>query len=70
MFTEKSRMIARTWHGTTSASKADAYLKFLIERAIPDYQSIAGNRGDHSYIVHLQLRQIGSRWKITGMDSL
>ena len=38
-------MIARAWHGRTAAGKADAYLKFLIERAIPDYQSIAGNRG-------------------------
>jgi len=38
-------LIARTWHGRTAAIKADEYLKFLIERAIPDYQSIAGNRG-------------------------
>src|SRR5512135_894108 len=38
-------MIARVWHGRTAASTADEYLKFLIERAIPDYQSIAGNRG-------------------------
>jgi heme-degrading monooxygenase HmoA len=36
-------MIARAWHGMTAASKADEYLKFLIERAIPDYQAIAGN---------------------------
>ena len=38
-------LIARTWHGRTAAIKADEYLKFLIERAIPDYQSIVGNRG-------------------------
>jgi heme-degrading monooxygenase HmoA len=38
-------MIARTWHGVTAASRADEYLDFLIKRAIPDYQSIAGNRG-------------------------
>ena len=30
-------LIARTWHGRTAAIKADEYLKFLIERAIPDY---------------------------------
>ncbi len=36
-------MIARAWHGRTAADKADEYLKFLIERAIPDYQSIDGN---------------------------
>ena len=38
-------MIARIWHGRTVTTKADECLKFLIERAIPDYQSIAGNRG-------------------------
>jgi heme-degrading monooxygenase HmoA len=38
-------LIARTWHGRTAAIKADEYLAFLIERAIPDYRSIAGNRG-------------------------
>lgn len=39
------RLIARAWHGRTDVLKADEYLKFLIERAVPDYQSIAGNRG-------------------------
>ena len=38
-------MIARTWHGITEATRADEYLDFLIQRAIPDYPSIAGNRG-------------------------
>jgi hypothetical protein len=38
-------LIVRTWHGRTDAIKADEYLKFLIDRAIPDYQSITGNRG-------------------------
>ena len=37
--------IARIWHGRTAATKADEYLKFLIGRAIPDYQSVVGNRG-------------------------
>jgi hypothetical protein len=27
-------------------------------------------RGDQSYIVHLQLRQVGDRWKIISMDGL
>ncbi len=40
-------MIARIWHGTTKASEAAAYLRFLEERAIPDYRSVAGNRGVH-----------------------
>jgi heme-degrading monooxygenase HmoA len=45
MSAEENSMIARAWHGRTAVGKADAYLKFLIERAIPDYQSINGNRG-------------------------
>ena len=36
-------MIARIWHGITSAAKADQYLKFLEARAIPDYKSVPGN---------------------------
>ena len=38
-------MIARIWHGLTKAARADAYLEFLKERAVPDYQKIPGNRG-------------------------
>jgi heme-degrading monooxygenase HmoA len=38
-------MIARIWHGRTRASRADEYLAFLEQRAIPDYQQVAGNRG-------------------------
>jgi len=38
-------MIARIWHGRTSSAKADAYVAFIHQRAIPDYQAVAGNRG-------------------------
>ena len=38
-------MIVRSWHGITKATQADEYLDFLVKRAIPDYQSTAGNRG-------------------------
>jgi heme-degrading monooxygenase HmoA len=38
-------MIARTWHGMTPAAKADAYLDFLKQRALPDYRRIPGNLG-------------------------
>jgi len=37
-------VIARIWHGTTPASKADAYLAFLQQRALPDYRGTPGNR--------------------------
>ncbi|HEY77397.1 MAG TPA: antibiotic biosynthesis monooxygenase [Thermoflexia bacterium] len=36
-------MIARIWHGRVPTSKAEAYRRFLNERAIPDYQSVEGN---------------------------
>ena len=38
-------MIVRMWHGRVPTSKAAAYRDFLNERAIPDYQSVAGNLG-------------------------
>jgi heme-degrading monooxygenase HmoA len=36
-------VICRIWHGRTHRSKADAYARFLAERAIPDYESVVGN---------------------------
>lgn len=38
-------MIARIWHGRTPAARADAYLDFLQQRAVPDYARVPGNRG-------------------------
>jgi heme-degrading monooxygenase HmoA len=40
-------MIVRMWHGRVPTSKAIAYRKFLNERAIPHYQSVAGNISVH-----------------------
>ena len=34
--------IMRLWHGEVAADKADEYEKFMIERAVPDYSSVAG----------------------------
>jgi heme-degrading monooxygenase HmoA len=36
-------MIARIWHGVTPADRADAYLEFIKERALPDYRAVPGN---------------------------
>jgi heme-degrading monooxygenase HmoA len=36
-------MIVRMWHGRVPTDKADRYRAFLNARAIPDYQSVAGN---------------------------
>ena len=44
-------MIARIWHGKTALHHYEAYSKFMIERAIPDYQKTSG------YIDHRFLRK-------------
>jgi heme-degrading monooxygenase HmoA len=36
-------MIVRMWHGRVPTEKAARYRDFLNERAVADYQSIAGN---------------------------
>jgi len=38
-------MIARVWNGRTPLEKADAYLAFLKERAVPDYSGVEGCLG-------------------------
>lgn len=51
-------VICRIWHGRTARSKADAYTRFLEDRAIPDYRSVAGNlsvavmRRDEGSVTH------------------
>ncbi len=54
-------MILRTWHGRTKLADADAYEKFMIERAAPDYKSIPGlkqlyfTRRDEGEVAHFLL---------------
>ncbi len=36
-------MIVRIRHGVTPIEKADAYERFLVGRAVPDYRSVPGN---------------------------
>ncbi len=38
-------MIARRWHGIVPKAKAEAYFRQMLDVAIPDYRSVAGNRG-------------------------
>jgi heme-degrading monooxygenase HmoA len=38
-------MIARTWHGVTPSSKADAYFEVLKDSGLKEYRTTAGNRG-------------------------
>jgi heme-degrading monooxygenase HmoA len=42
---QEEEMISRMWHGIVPPEKARAYREFLNRRAIPDYQSVPGNRG-------------------------
>jgi heme-degrading monooxygenase HmoA len=42
---EDVSMIARIWHGRTSAELGTEYEQFLRDRAIADYRSTVGNRG-------------------------
>jgi len=37
-------MLARLWHGRTTASDAEEYFRFLERVAIPDYRGTPGNR--------------------------
>ncbi len=49
-------MIARTWHGVTPASKADAYFEYLEESGVKEYRRTPGNRG-----VYVLRRIVGDR---------
>lgn len=51
----------RTWHGEVPIEKADAYEKFMAERAAPDYGSVEGllqtlfQRRDEDGVAHFLL---------------
>lgn len=49
-------MIARIWHGTTEAVRADAYLEYLRATGVADVCATQGNRG-----VYLLRRLEGDR---------
>jgi len=38
-------MIARIWHGVVPIAKTQEYLHLMRTIALPEYQSIPGNRG-------------------------
>ena len=48
-------MIARTWHGTVPAERADAYFDYLMRTGVPDLEATTGNRG-----VYVMRRIVGS----------
>jgi len=60
--------ITRIWHGRTKAIDADEYLRFIVETAVPDYKSVAGNLG-----VEIWRRLEGDVchfWTVTKWESL
>ena len=61
-------MIVRMWHGRVPTEKAEAYRNFLNERAIPDYQSTAGNISVH--ILERQEGEVTHFITLTFWDSL
>ncbi len=46
-------MIARIWHGKTSAPNFEAYTEFLKQVAIPDYKKTIGFKG-LSFLRHIK----------------
>jgi heme-degrading monooxygenase HmoA len=38
-------MIARIWHGVTSAAQSDEYVDYLKKTGLPGYRATEGNRG-------------------------
>jgi heme-degrading monooxygenase HmoA len=45
MIYKEIAMIARLWHGITSAAKIDEYVDYLNKTGISDYQATEGNLG-------------------------
>jgi heme-degrading monooxygenase HmoA len=43
-------MVARIWNGRVPLAKSAAYLKLMLEVALPDYQGTAGNLG--AFVLH------------------
>lgn len=38
-------MIARIWHGATTADRADAFFEYMNQTGVPGLQATTGNRG-------------------------
>jgi heme-degrading monooxygenase HmoA len=61
-------MIARVWHGKTPIAKADAYLAFLQQRALPDYRGTPGNLA--AYILRRDEGNVAHFTTLTHWESL
>ena len=63
----RSLMIARIWHGTTNAEKADKYLEYLNKTGMPDYKNTAGNLG--AYVMRRIENGVAHFFTLTFWDS-
>lgn len=61
-------MIARIWHGRTNTAKADEYLAFLRQRALPDYRGTPGNLA--AYILRRAEGEVTHFLTVTHWESL
>ena len=61
-------MIARIWHGRTNTAKADEYLAFLRQRALPDYCGTPGNLA--AYILRRAEGEVTHFMAVTHWESL
>ena len=60
-------MIARIWHGTTNADKADKYLDYLNKTGLPDYKQTTGNLG--AYVMRRIENGVAHFFTLTFWDS-
>jgi hypothetical protein len=61
-------MIARMWHGTVPAAKAEAYRARMQKVALPDYKSTRGNQG--AYCLYRLEGDVGHFEMLTFWDSI
>jgi heme-degrading monooxygenase HmoA len=61
-------MIVRMWHGRTKTTRAADYLRFLHERAIPDYRRIPGNLA--VYLLHREEGDVTHFITLTHWESM
>ncbi len=61
-------MLARIWRGSVPAGKTEAYLRYLNETGVKDYQATKGNRG--VYVLHRTEAEITEFLILTLWDSM
>jgi heme-degrading monooxygenase HmoA len=61
-------MIARIWHGSVPAEKAEEYHRYLLRTGVSDYRATPGNRGvfvlhrEEGGVAHFLLLTLWESW--------